>query len=79
MTQVEGEVAGVVRRHAAAALSWDAARELAHATATPLLPRGLPLADAVGCVLATPLVSPALVPPVDRAAMDGYAVRGVGP
>ncbi|GAA0942284.1 molybdopterin-binding protein [Kribbella koreensis] len=79
MTQVEGEVAGVVRRHAAAALSWDTARELAHATATPLLPRGLPLADAVGCVLATPLVSPALVPPVDRAAMDGYAVRGAGP
>lgn len=78
MTQVEGEVA-VVRRHAAAALSWDTARELAHATATPLLPRGLPLADAVGCVLATPLVSPALVPPVDRAAMDGYAVRGAGP
>lgn len=79
MTQVEGEVAGVVRRHAAAALSWDAARELAHAAATPLLPRALPLAEAVGCVLATPLVSPAAVPPVDRAAMDGYAVRGGGP
>jgi molybdopterin molybdotransferase len=30
-------------------------------------------------VLATPLVAPAAVPPVDRAAMDGYAVRGDGP
>ncbi|NEA34932.1 molybdopterin molybdotransferase MoeA [Streptomyces sp. SID13031] len=67
------------RRHAAAALPWDVARELAHAAATPLPPRRLPLADAVGCVLATPLVSPVAVPPVDRAAMDGYAVRGPGP
>lgn len=79
MTQVEDEVALGLRRHAAAALPWDAARELAHATATPLSPRRLPLAESVGCVLATPLVSPVAVPPVDRAAMDGYAVRGAGP
>jgi molybdopterin molybdotransferase len=37
------------------------------------------LDEADGCVLATPLVSPVAVPPVDRAAMDGYAVRGAGP
>lgn len=79
MTQVENEVALAVRRHAAAALPWDAARELAHAAAVPLPPRRLPLAESVGCVLATPLVSPVAVPPVDRAAMDGYAVRGPGP
>lgn len=72
-------VAEVVRRHAAAAMPWDTARELAYASAAPLPPRRLPLADAIGCVLATPLVSPVAVPPVDRAAMDGYAVRGAGP
>jgi molybdopterin molybdotransferase len=37
------------------------------------------LDDVDGCVLATPLISPVAVPPVDRAAMDGYAVRGDGP
>jgi molybdopterin molybdotransferase len=37
------------------------------------------LDEADGCVLATPLVSPVAVPPADRAAMDGYAVRGDGP
>ncbi|WP_133799776.1 molybdopterin molybdotransferase MoeA [Kribbella caucasensis] len=67
------------RRHAAAALPWDAARELAHAAAAPLKCRPQPLADTYGCTLATPLVAPAPVPPVDRAAMDGYAVSGAGP
>jgi molybdopterin molybdotransferase len=62
-----------------AAMSWDAARESAHAAATPLKPRSIPLGDAGGTVLATPLVAPAAVPPVDRAAMDGYAVSGDGP
>lgn len=58
---------------------WDVARALAHAVARPgaVVRRGLDEAD--GCVLATPLVSPVAVPPVDRAAMDGYAVRGAGP
>jgi molybdopterin biosynthesis enzyme len=74
-----GEAAWGAGRHAAAAVPWDVARELAHAAASPLPPRRLALADAVGCVLATPLVSNAAVPPVDRSAMDGYAVRGVGP
>ncbi|TDW18899.1 molybdopterin molybdotransferase MoeA [Kribbella kalugense] len=60
-------------------VAWDVARGLAHAAARPGTPvsRGLDAAD--GCVLGTPLVSPGAVPPVDRAAMDGYAVRGAGP
>jgi molybdopterin molybdotransferase len=67
------------RRHAEAVLPWDVARELAHAAATPLKPVSRTLADAAGGVLATPLVSPSAVPPVDRSAMDGYAVSGAGP
>ncbi len=66
-------------RHAAASLPWDVARELAHAAAAALPPRSLPLSAADGTTLATPLVAPAAVPPVDRSAMDGYAVRGSGP
>jgi molybdopterin molybdotransferase len=66
-------------RHAAASLPWDVARELAHAAAAALAPRSLPLSAANGTTLATPLVAPAAVPPVDRSAMDGYAVRGPGP
>ena len=60
-------------------MAWDLARVLAHAAARPgkVVSRGL--AEADGCVLGTPLVSPGAVPPVDRAAMDGYAVRGAGP
>jgi molybdopterin molybdotransferase len=73
------QTARMRRRHAAAALPWDAARELAHAAAVPLKCRPQPLADTYGCTLATPLVAPAPVPPVDRAAMDGYAVSGAGP
>lgn len=74
-----GEGAGLRHHHAMAALSWDVARDSAHAAATPLKPRSIPLADAGGTVLATPLVAPVAVPPVDRAAMDGYAIRGTGP
>lgn len=68
-----------MRRHATSALPWDAARALAHAAATPLAPCSLPLADAIGSVLAIPLVALSAVPPVDRSAMDGYAVCGPGP
>lgn len=60
-------------------LPWDVARELAHAAGAPLAPRSVRLAEALDSVLATPLVAPAAVPPVDRSAMDGYAVRGTGP
>lgn len=60
-------------------VAWEVARGLAHAAARPgtAVSRGLDAAD--GCVLGTPLDSPGAVPPVDRAAMDGYAVRGAGP
>ncbi|ONI67101.1 hypothetical protein BWI15_28440 [Kribbella sp. ALI-6-A] len=64
---------------AATPLAWDVARALAHATAVPLAPRSLPLSATAGTTLATPLVAPGAVPPVDRSAMDGYAVSGVGP
>lgn len=69
-------------RHAAAGtgtLAWDAAREVAHAAATPLPPREVALADGDGTVLAAPLVAVADHPPVPRSAMDGHAVRGAPP
>jgi molybdopterin molybdotransferase len=74
-TTAEGRAARARRE----VVSWDVARGLAYAVARPgaVVRRGLDEAD--GCVLATPLVSPVAVPPVDRAAMDGYAVRGAGP
>ncbi|WP_432944864.1 molybdopterin molybdotransferase MoeA [Kribbella sp. CA-253562] len=37
------------------------------------------MSAAAGTTLATPLVAPTAVPPVDRSAMDGYAVSGAGP
>ena len=40
-------------------------------------PLRIPLDDALGCVLAEPLVSPLDIPPWTNSAMDGYAVRGV--
>lgn len=44
--------------------------------ACPVLPtKRAPLADALGCVLAEPIVAPADVPPFANTAMDGYAVR----
>ncbi|GAA1689702.1 molybdopterin-binding protein [Kribbella yunnanensis] len=60
-------------------VSWDAARRVAHLVGRPQPAVSRALADAAGCVLASPLVSPAAVPPVDRSAMDGYAIRGPGP
>jgi molybdopterin molybdotransferase len=42
----------------------------------PLGEELIPLAEAAGRVLARPVVAPGAVPPFDRAAMDGYAVRG---
>nr|WP_272956608.1 molybdopterin molybdotransferase MoeA [Kribbella solani] len=60
-------------------VSWDAARELAHAAGRPGVAVSLDLSETIGCVLAVPLISPVAVPPVDRSAMDGYAVCGPGP
>ncbi|WOC13920.1 molybdopterin molybdotransferase MoeA [Gordonia sp. MP11Mi] len=49
-------------------------RVLSATTRTPLI--RVPLADAVGCVLAEDVVSRWPVPLFDNSAMDGYAVRG---
>ncbi|GAA4288509.1 molybdopterin-binding protein [Georgenia daeguensis] len=44
--------------------------------AVPRLPaRDVPLADALGCVLAEDVIADLAVPPFDNSAMDGYAVR----
>ena len=42
----------------------------------PLPPEAVALADAAGRVLAAEVVSDVAVPPFDRAAMDGYALKG---
>ncbi|WP_343944676.1 molybdopterin molybdotransferase MoeA, partial [Pseudonocardia zijingensis] len=64
---------------AAGSLTWDAAREVAHAAATALPACEVALADAGGTVLAAPLVAAGDHPPVPRSAMDGYAVCGAPP
>lgn len=53
----------------------DDARVRLLATLTPLEPITIPLADALGTVVAGPVVAPGDVPPFDASAMDGYAVR----
>jgi molybdopterin molybdotransferase len=57
-------------------LSFDAALANLLAAARPLADHApCPAAAALGRVLATPLVSGVTVPPLDNAAMDGYALR----
>lgn len=58
--------------------NWWSARRLA-ATPPVLPPISRPLAQAAGCVLAADIRSLADLPPVDTAAMDGFAVAGPGP
>lgn len=60
-------------------LAWDDARSRAHDAVYPLPPVRRQLAAVVGAVLAAPLVAAGPLPPVDRSAMDGYAVCGPGP
>lgn len=60
-------------------LCWDDARGAAHAVGRPVPARRLPLATAVGTTLAEPVVAVADLPSTDRAAMDGFAVRGAPP
>lgn len=63
---------------AGAPLAPDIAAARAVAIAAPVARREkLALLDAVGRVLARPVVSPIAVPPFDNSAMDGYAVRTV--
>jgi len=61
----------------AAPLSPEAALELLLKHARPPTEIvELPLNEALGRVLASPLISPIQVPPWDNSAMDGYALRG---
>ncbi|MGW7541601.1 molybdopterin molybdotransferase MoeA [Streptomyces sp. NPDC054770] len=61
-------------------LPWAVARERAHAAATPLPARQVPLVRAAGLTLADVLRTPQPMPGFDTAAMDGYAVGpGAGP
>ena len=56
-------------------ISIDEALELVFDGLAPLGPERVSLADAAGRVAAEPLVSAVDLPPFDRSAMDGYAVR----
>jgi molybdopterin molybdotransferase len=56
-------------------LSVDEARARILAAFQPLSPTRLPVSQALGRVLAEPVVAPSPVPPFTNAAMDGYALR----
>ena len=61
-------------------ISIDEARARVLEAVRPLEAEEVPLAEALGRVLAEDLTSPIDVPPFDGSAMDGYAVRaGPGP
>lgn len=62
------------------ALPWPQARRQAQrAAGTPLPAARLPLAEALGGVLAAPLEARTDLPAFDTSAMDGWAVSGPGP
>jgi molybdopterin molybdotransferase len=56
-------------------ISIDEALELVFDGLTPLGPEPVPLAAAAGRIVAEPAASAVDLPPFDRSAMDGYAVR----
>lgn len=56
-------------------MSVDEARERILACFAPLTPRRTPLLDALGLVLAEPIIARESIPPFTNSAMDGYAVR----
>jgi molybdopterin molybdotransferase len=56
-------------------ISVDEALRLVLSELAPLGPERVPLADAAGRVAAAPALSAVDLPPFDRSAMDGYAVR----
>jgi molybdopterin molybdotransferase len=56
-------------------ISIDRALELVLDGLEPLMAERVPLADAAGRVAAEPAVSAVDLPPFDRSAMDGYALR----
>ncbi|MGH9264800.1 MAG: molybdopterin molybdotransferase MoeA [Acidimicrobiales bacterium] len=53
----------------------DSVRRAILGACPPLAPRALPLAEALGCVTAGPVVAGHDVPPFANSAMDGFAVR----
>lgn len=57
----------------------EQARELVRRRIDPLEPRKILPAAALGCTLSDAIIAAEPLPPVDISAMDGYAVRGVGP
>ncbi|MBD8536577.1 molybdopterin molybdotransferase MoeA [Plantibacter sp. CFBP 13570] len=62
--------------------SWSDARSIAHAAGAALrsdVADTLALTEALGHVLAAPLVSPIAIPHYDSSAMDGWALAGSGP
>ena len=60
-------------------MPFGRARRAAREAARPLPVVDVVLVDAVGSVLAAPLVAATPLPPFDAAAMDGWAVSGPGP
>jgi molybdopterin molybdotransferase len=58
---------------------WAEARRLAWEAAVARPAEDVPVADALGHVLAEPLWALAALPAFDTSAMDGWAVRGPGP
>ena len=71
--------AGMTRAEPSAALPLDEARRLLAGTVEPIVDvERVALQDALGRVLAEDLTSPVRVPAHDNAAMDGYALRGIG-
>jgi len=61
------------------AVSWARARELAAGCASPVEPAGVPLARALGAVLAADACARSDLPEADTSAMDGWAVAGPPP
>lgn len=61
------------------AARWSHARDLAATAVPPLPPCRLGLQEALGLGLAGDLLARTDLPPFPTAAMDGWAVRGVGP
>jgi molybdopterin molybdotransferase len=59
-----------------APLAPDQALRLILAACAPLPSQEVPVAGAMGRVLAAPVVAPAALPPFDNSAMDGYALAG---
>ncbi|SEO87067.1 molybdopterin molybdotransferase MoeA [Amycolatopsis saalfeldensis] len=60
-------------------MHWAEARQTARDAVKPLESVELPLADALGMALASPVRALVALPGHDNSAMDGYAVAGPGP